>query len=442
MKLEIISMADITFGERGREEYEDINELAHSIDERGLICPIAVQEIGEGKYLLAAGGRRYKAYETLERTTIACRVYDKPLTDLQFREIELYENLHRKNLPYKDEVKMKMELLELEQTIKGVKIGGIIDGAGASLRSTASLLGKSPASVSMDVKLARAMEEYPDLDWSSCKNKSEAHRMLKQIERRMEYVVASDKIEEMNTKSPDIRRQKLLDSYLIGDFLEHAPKLPADYFHLIEIDPPYGIKIDAIKKKTGIGNYAYGEGGYNEISTMDYPHFISTVLKEAYRVAAPDSWTILWFAPEPWTEFIYDRIIEAGFRTKRIWGHWTKPTGQTHRPIEELASSVEHFYYCAKGDPKIAKPGHTNNFPYNPIPPQRKTHPTERPMELMDDIVSTFAMPGSRILVPFGGSGNTLLSAWKLGIQGVCYDLSQEYKDSYSVKALKLLEAS
>ncbi len=63
-------------------------------------------------------------------------------------------------------------------------------------------------------------------------------------------------------------------------------------------------------------------------------------------------------------------------------------------------------------------------------------------MELMDDIVSTFAMPGSRILVPFGGSGITLLSAWKLGIQGVCYDLSRTYKDRYNVKALKLLEAS
>lgn len=440
MKLEMIKLSDIDFGDRRREEYGDIVALAHSISERGLICPIAVQE-ANGGYLLAAGGRRFRACESLGMETIACRVYDKPLTQLQFREIELYENLHREDLTYAEEVKMKKELLELEQTVKGIKVGGTAEAGGASLRSTASLLGKSPGSISQDIKLARAMEEYPDLDWSACKNKSEAHRMLKQIGRRMEYIAASDKIEEMKLQSLGIRQQKLIDSYLVGDFFEHAPQLPDNYFNLIEIDPPYAIELDKIKKRTGMGDYRYSEDSYNEVSPQDYPDFMQQTLSHAYRVAAENSWLIVWFAPEPWAEDVYRWITAAGFRTKRIYGHWVKPGGQTHNPTIHLASAVENFYYCAKGNPTLAIPGRTNAFNYAPVPPANKTHPTERPIELMDAIISTFSMPGGRILVPFGGSGNTLLSAWKLGIQGVCYDLGVDHKEAYNVKALKFLES-
>lgn len=441
MKLGILKLSDIDFGDRKRTHYTGLNELAHSIKERGLICPIAVEERGGQKYLLAAGGRRYKAMEILEREEIACRIYDHPLNELELRGIELYENIHREALSYQDEVRMKKELLEIEQEVKGIKVTTRPgDSQGASLRDTASLLGKSPATLSMDIKLARAMETFSDLDWASCKNKSEAHKMLRRIERRMEYSSASDKIEALKETTLDVQKQKLIDSYIVGDFHDHALRLPDDYFHIIEIDPPYAMGLDHSKKRTGVGNYSYGKDGYDEISAEDYPDFMLQTLELAYKVAAKDSWTIVWFAPEPWTELMYKWILDVGFSTKRIWGHWTKPGGQTHRPTEDLANAVEHFYYCKKGEPKIAKPGRTNSFIYNPVPPAQKTHPTERPLDLMEDIVSTFAMPGSRILVPFGGSGKTLLAAWKLGIQGVCYDLQVEYKEAYNVGALKFLE--
>lgn len=440
MKLDIIKLTNIEFGDRKRTEYGDLNELAHSIKTRGLICPIAVEEREGQKYLLAAGGRRYRAMESLGRAEIACRVYDHPLTELELRGIELYENLHREKLSYQDEVKMKKELLELEQAISGVKVSTMPDAQGASLRDTASLLGKSPATLSMDIKLARAMEQFPDLDWTKCKNKNEAHKMLKRIERRMEYSSASDKIQALKETSLDIRKQKLIDSYIVGDFHDHGLRLPDKYFHLIEIDPPYAMGLDLSKKRIGVGNYIYGDEGYNEVDGDDYKDFMLRTLELAYKVAANDSWTLVWFAPEPWAEPMYKWIIDVGFSTSRIWGHWVKPGGQTHRPTEALANAIEHFYICRKGEPKIARPGRTNSFPYSPTPPGQKIHPTERPIELMEDIISTFTMPGSRVLVPFGGSGVTLLAAWKLGIQGVCYDLTMEYKEMYNVKALKFLE--
>ena len=49
----------------------------------------------------------------------------------------------------------------------------------------------------------------------------------------------------------------------------------------------------------------------------------------------------------------------------------------------------------------------------------------------MDEILQTFARPGDRVLVPFAGSGKTLVAAWKLGMTPVGFDLAQQNKDSY-----------
>ena len=55
---------------------EEINDLAHSIEVNGLICPLAVREEGD-KYPLIAGRRRLRALDKLGRTEIECAVLDE-----------------------------------------------------------------------------------------------------------------------------------------------------------------------------------------------------------------------------------------------------------------------------------------------------------------------------------------------------------------------------
>ena len=105
-----------------------------------------------------------------------------------------------------------------------------------------------------------------------------------------------------------------------------------------------------------------------------------------------------------------------------------------------LANTYESFYYAWKGQPALNKAGHGNEFNAPPVPPQQKTHPTERPVELMSEIYTTFAFPGSRILIPFLGSGNGLISAHLNGMSALGFELSKGYRDSFLVKVYNGVE--
>lgn len=86
-------VASINVGDRRREDYGDIDGLAASIAEHGLLHPLVVDAFGN----LVAGGRRLRAVEQLGwRKVPVTRVGE--LSDAQLREIELEENLRRKDL--------------------------------------------------------------------------------------------------------------------------------------------------------------------------------------------------------------------------------------------------------------------------------------------------------------------------------------------------------
>jgi DNA modification methylase len=103
-------------------------------------------------------------------------------------------------------------------------------------------------------------------------------------------------------------------------------------------------------------------------------------------------------------------------------------------PSIRLANSYEMFFYCWKGQPALNKAGRSNDFHFSPVPPSQKTHPTERPIELMRELYETFAFAGSRVLIPFLGSGNGLIAAHQLGMSAVGFELSKAYRDSFLVK--------
>jgi site-specific DNA-methyltransferase (adenine-specific) len=217
-------------------------------------------------------------------------------------------------------------------------------------------------------------------------------------------------------------------------------EVPSGSMHLVEIDPPYAIDLHEAKKKEGKSIYTLED--YNEVPVTNYMDGgkdekwlgMNTVFKECYRIMADHSWLLCWFATEPWFADIYNAILSAGFETTRMCPVWIKPSGQTKRPEMHLPNSYEMFFYAWKGRPAIAQPRGSNVFNYPPIPPQQKTHPTERPIELTRDMYRTFAFPGSRVFIPFLGSGNGLIAAHLEGMSGVGSEIGKGYKDSFLVK--------
>ena len=63
---------------------------------------------------------------------------------------------------------------------------------------------------------------------------------------------------------------------------------------------------------------------------------------------------------------------------------------------------------------------------------------TQRPIELMIELLKTFCWEGDRILVPFLGSGTTLLAAEHLKMSAFGFELEQSYKDGFLFAASEM----
>ncbi|MBR4339254.1 MAG: ParB/RepB/Spo0J family partition protein [Bacteroidales bacterium] len=77
-------------------EEEALAELAASIKKQGLIQPVAVRDMGDGRYQLISGERRVRACRMAGLTMVTA--YVRTADDLQMMEMALVENIQREDL--------------------------------------------------------------------------------------------------------------------------------------------------------------------------------------------------------------------------------------------------------------------------------------------------------------------------------------------------------
>jgi ParB/RepB/Spo0J family partition protein len=102
-----VQVSSIKVKDRLREDLGDIDELAESIKSFGLLHPIVV----DSQKRLVAGARRLAACKKLGMRHIEVKLYGQ-LSDVERREIELEENLKRKDLTKFEESKYTVALAE------------------------------------------------------------------------------------------------------------------------------------------------------------------------------------------------------------------------------------------------------------------------------------------------------------------------------------------
>jgi len=421
--LKNLPIDSIIMDDRARKTY-NIEELQKSIKEHGLIQPIAVLDNEDGTYRLLTGGRRLTACKNLKYNTMPCKVFP-PLDDYEKKCIELIENIEREDLPYAERAALTKQIHELWVSKYGEKKGPY---EGHSQADTAKALGVSTMTISRELELATAIEMLPEL--AKCKDQSQALKLYGRIkENLIKEELAKRTNELLSHEGEDAAKRILIDNYIVGDFFDN--KVKDKSVHCVEIDPPYAIKLETTKKDDSKGMI-----NYNEISAEDYPSFLDRIIKESYRILMDDGWLILWFAVKPWYATVEALLKENGF-TLAVPAIWIKGTGQTRWPDRCLASTFEPFFYARKNNAVIFKQGRSNVFHFLPVPPHRKPHPTERPLDLMEEVLTCFCPPSGRIAVPCCGSGNTILAASNLGMHAVGWDLSLEYKNGYVAKVME-----
>ena len=86
-----------------RKRFENLKALAESIREKGVLQPLLVRPLGDGRYAIVAGERRYRAARMAGLSEVPVRVVE--LSEKEARLLALVENLQREDLnPYEETV--------------------------------------------------------------------------------------------------------------------------------------------------------------------------------------------------------------------------------------------------------------------------------------------------------------------------------------------------
>ncbi len=124
--------------EQPRKNFDDetLSELADSISKHGLLQPIIVRPLANGRYKIIAGERRWRACRIAELNEVPVIV--REMDDLELMEVALIENLQREDLN------------SVEEAL-GYK--SLIDNFGLTQEKVAERMGKSRSAVTNALRL-------------------------------------------------------------------------------------------------------------------------------------------------------------------------------------------------------------------------------------------------------------------------------------------------
>lgn len=153
--------------EQPRKDFDEkaLSELADSIREHGVLQPLLVRPLKDGRYQLIAGERRWRASRMAGLTEVPVIVRD--LDDQAAMELALIENLQRTDLNIMEEAAGYRELMErygMTQEVVAKRVGKSRPAVANALRMLA--LPEATARLVREGKLtaghARAMLGLPD----------------------------------------------------------------------------------------------------------------------------------------------------------------------------------------------------------------------------------------------------------------------------------------
>ncbi len=119
----------------------------------------------------------------------------------------------------------------------------------------------------------------------------------------------------------------------------------------------------------------------------------------------------------------------------RVQGTYNPQMTEGHNPINPASRSNGHGENYGRGNQVTkSRAGATDRYPRSVIKTKTvgttspiRTHPQQKPAELMDWIISTYSNPGDLVVDPFAGSGATLNSAIRLGRLAMGWDNCERF---------------
>lgn len=211
-----------------------------------------------------------------------------------------------------------------------------------------------------------------------------------------------------------------------GNCLEIMKELePVD---AIICDPPYE---KSMHDNFGSLEKSRNDGQGRKRTSLDFECIDGIREETAQNMARLARGWVLAFCTSEGVAAWRDAIEAAGMRYKRACP-WVKPDAapQFNGQGPALAHEMMVTAWAGKGHSKWNGGGRRGVFTHNTNQPDREgTHPTEKPLPLMMELVHLFTNPGDTVLDPFMGSGTTGLACAKLGRKFIGVERDEKYFD-------------
>jgi len=402
-----VQLCDIVVEERIRKDYGNIDELANSIKEVGLIQPVILRH----DLRLLVGGRRLEALKRLgiKELIHGCQfIWTEELDKEKLQASEIEENLKRKALSWQEEILAKKRLLGLMQSMHGVARSGFpsrsdvlgITSPGFGINKLASLLGESNAQTSKDIELAGLIEAIPELGRAETK---EAARRQAVLGTAVAVAIAQAKLKPQQAAS------QLPWTLFEEDF--DTEEIDPQSVDLVITDPPYG-------------NEQEGMGGANsrklltdrfDDSFKNTERLLFRLALHSFKVLKPDRFAVFFFDFVLYTSFVHS-LQSVGFVVDSNPVIWVKNTVINTSPYTRYGRSYEPILICRKGEPKLMRVLAQRDVVEIPNvitcgTQEQKFFQAQKPVALIEKFILDMTPPESIVVDFCSGSGTTGVAA-------------------------------
>ncbi len=415
---------------RCRKDFSGLEDLYESILKHGVCQPICVDnsaaDCPSGKVELIAGECRLRC---LMRGVLEGKITDATIPymwkqdtdELTRAEIELDENIRRKNISWDEQSAFMLKIHELGIKMHGEKgrgAGG--DPQAWTVAKTAAKAGVETAHASQQLNLARLIRARPDL-------KARLTSLpMKAAAKEAERIQQGERAQRLH----ETGQLKIDEKFLFGDARELILAVPNESVDLWLTDMPFGnstIEAREGEKGSSTQSYLAKLKSTDNLNITDCEQLMVKLIPEVYRVLKPGSHFYLFFGFEMF-QFLYVELLRAGFELQSSPLIWNKMRSTSPPRGYEYSPCYEPIFYGRKPprDKRRLNSDAKMILDHKPLPVNEKLHPFEKPQPLLDFLIKQSTQLGDVVLDTFAASASTLLAARNANRSGLGFEIDKE----------------
>lgn len=228
--------------------------------------------------------------------------------------------------------------------------------------------------------------------------------------------------EKINIHKQSILKNRIdvdIDYLKNGDCIEILNSLPDNCIDLIITDPPYGISYKS--NRSMYENTITKRGLINDGEEEAY-ELLDKVCEVLYHKTSENAHLYFFCSWSVFSEF--KKIISKFFtiKTPIIWDKGNKGSGDLEN---DWGNQTEIIIFCVKGK-KMVNYRRGNIISESRLHTSKMIHPTQKPIELIQELLKVSYNEGDFVVDPFMGSGSTIVACNKLNAKCLGIELDNE----------------